>query len=89
MELFNKREDVIDLELTPYGELLLLEGVFKPTYYAFFDDEVLYDSRYAGIEVEAQNKIKDRIKEKHGRVPDSDNKLIDMLIEYKDKEIII
>jgi|ETNvirnome_6_100_1030635.scaffolds.fasta_scaffold00468_6 hypothetical protein len=63
MELFNKREDVIDLELTPYGELLLLEGVFKPTYYAFFDDEVLYDSRYAGIEVEAQNKIKDRIKE--------------------------
>jgi len=36
-----------------------------------------------------EEEIKDRIKEKHGRVPDSDNKLIDMLIEYKDKEIII
>ena len=36
-----------------------------------------------------EEEIKNRIKEKHGRVPDSDNKLIDMLIEYKDKEIII
>jgi len=36
-----------------------------------------------------EEEIKNRIKEKHGRVPDSDNKLIDMLIEYKNKEIII
>jgi hypothetical protein len=63
MEFFNKREDVIDLELTPYGEYLLSEGDFKPEFYAFFDDEILYDASWAGVHGETQNKIKDRIKE--------------------------
>ena len=63
MEFFNKKEDVIDLELTPFGEQLLADGDFLPKYYAFFDDDVLYDGKWAGIENEAQNKIKDRIKE--------------------------
>ena len=63
MEFFNKREDVIDLELTPYGEYLLSKGDFKPESYAFFDDEILYDSKWAGADAEVQNNIKDRIKE--------------------------
>tara|TARA_R110002110_G_scaffold53760_9_gene154828 strand:+ start:21 stop:1148 length:1128 start_codon:yes stop_codon:yes gene_type:complete len=63
MKFFNKKEDVLDLELTPYGEYLLSQGDFKPTYYAFFDDEILYDGAYAGIDMEPQNDIKDRIKE--------------------------
>ena len=63
MEFFNKREDVIDLELTPYGEYLLSEGDFKPEFYAFFDDEILYDSKWAGVDTESQNQIKDRIKQ--------------------------
>jgi hypothetical protein len=63
MEFFNKREDVIDLELTPYGEYLLAQGDFKPELYAFFDDEILYDSKFAGVDTETQNSIKDRIKE--------------------------
>ena len=44
MTFFNKKQEVLDIELTPYGELLLSEGVFKPEYYAFFDDNILYDS---------------------------------------------
>ena len=64
MEFFNKKEDVIDLELTPYGEYLLLKGKFKPDQYAFFDDEILYDSKCTDVDSEeAQNDIKDRIKE--------------------------
>ena len=64
MEFFNKKEDVIDLELTPYGEYLLLNGEFKPAEYAFFDDEILYDSKFADPELsESQNDIKDRIKQ--------------------------
>jgi hypothetical protein len=63
MEFFNKKEDVIDLELTPYGEYLLSKGDFKPEFYAFFDNEILYDGTFAGTNSEAQNKIKDRIKE--------------------------
>ena len=65
MEFFNKKEDVIDLELTPYGEYLLLNGKFKPAQYAFFDDEILYNSKFVwdAAPQEGQNTIKDRIKE--------------------------
>ena len=62
MAFFNKKEDVIDLKLTQYGKMLLSRGRFKPAYYQFFDDEILYDSKYAGYE-ESQNSIEDRIKE--------------------------
>jgi len=64
MEFFNKREDVIDLELTPVGEILLSQGNLKPMYYAFFDDEIIYESQMTHTDKEEpQNNIKDRIKE--------------------------
>jgi len=62
MEFFNKKEDVIDLELTPVGEILLSQGNFTPTYYAFFDDEILYDGEFAGV-AESQKDTKNRIKD--------------------------
>tara|TARA_R100000808_G_C2154641_1_gene165793 strand:- start:5848 stop:6942 length:1095 start_codon:yes stop_codon:yes gene_type:complete len=58
----NKKEQVYDLKLTSYGKRLLSNGTFKPTYYAFFDDNILYDGQYAGI-TESQNDIHKRIKE--------------------------
>ena len=58
----NKKEQVYDLKLTSYGKRLLSNGRFKPTYYAFFDDNILYDGQYAGI-VESQNDIHKRIKQ--------------------------
>tara|TARA_R110002074_G_scaffold248446_2_gene420393 strand:- start:708 stop:2081 length:1374 start_codon:yes stop_codon:yes gene_type:complete len=62
VEYFNKKEDVLDIELTPFGELLLSQGEFKPEYYAFYDDGILYDANYAGVS-ETQNEVKKRIKE--------------------------
>lgn len=62
MLYFNSKEDVIDLQLTKYGEYLLSLGRFKPEYYAFFDEGVLYDSQYVGFISESQNNIHDRIK---------------------------
>jgi hypothetical protein len=69
MKFLNKKERVIDIELTPYGKLILSQGNFKPEFYAFFDDDVIYDKRYAGGTAtgqnpeEPQNDIHDRIKE--------------------------
>ena len=68
MSFFNKKEDVIDIQLTPHGKHLLSLGKFKPSYYAFFDDDVLYDAQYAagttgGNKKEEQNDIQDRIEE--------------------------
>jgi hypothetical protein len=76
MEFFDRKEDVIDIELTQYGKHLLSLGKFKPAEYAFYDDDVLYDVKYSAISdednvdstqrttiEEDQNKTKERIKE--------------------------
>tara|TARA_R110000824_G_scaffold121839_2_gene278221 strand:- start:10923 stop:11879 length:957 start_codon:yes stop_codon:yes gene_type:complete len=61
MAFFDKKEDVLDFQLTEYGKHLLQQGVLDPVYYAFFDDDILYDSNAAGIS-EAQNSSARRIK---------------------------
>ncbi len=63
MAFFNKKEEVIDIQLTQYGKHLLSKGEFRPVSYAFFDDNILYDSAYAGLRTEAQNSIEPRIQE--------------------------
>ena len=60
MEYFNQKEEVIDIQLTQYGKYLLSLGRFKPLYYAFFDDDIIYDMEAATTE-EAQNDIETRI----------------------------
>ena len=62
MSFFNKKEDVIEIQLTQYGKYLLSKGKFKPSYYAFFDDDIIYDSLYAGA-TEEQNDIQPRIED--------------------------
>lgn len=61
-KFLNKLEDVIDIKLTSYGKHLLGIGKFKPAYYAFYDDNIIYDGTYAGY-TEVQNDINKRIKE--------------------------
>ena len=62
MLFFNKKEEVIDVQLTQYGKHLLSRGSFKPVYYCFFDDDILYDSSKAGF-TEHQNDTEVRILE--------------------------
>jgi len=58
---FDRKEDVIDLELTQYGKYLLSKGKMRPVYYAFYDDDILYDLEYAG-KYEEQSNTEDRIR---------------------------
>tara|TARA_R110002110_G_scaffold225957_1_gene440081 strand:- start:9821 stop:10729 length:909 start_codon:yes stop_codon:yes gene_type:complete len=62
MEFFNKKEDVLDIQLTEYGKSRLAIGKLDPTYYAFFDDDILYDVSGSGY-TEVQNDIDRRIQE--------------------------
>ena len=62
MKFLNKKEQVFDIQLTPYGKHKLSAGELKPTYYAFFDDNIIYDLEYAGGS-EEQNNIHKRIKQ--------------------------
>ena len=61
-KFLNKKEQVIDFKLTSYGHYLLSNGDFKPMFYGFYDDNVIYDAKYININ-EAQNNINVRIKE--------------------------
>jgi hypothetical protein len=60
MTFFNKKEDVLKIELTPYGRSLLSNGKLMPKYYAFFDDDIIYDLQYGG-DTEDQDTTKERI----------------------------
>jgi len=60
MTFFDPKTDVIDIQLTQYGKHLLSRGKWNPFYYAFFDDDILYDSQYGGY-VELQNSAQTRI----------------------------
>jgi len=62
MEFFNKKEEVIELKLTQFGRFMLSKGKFKPTFYSFFDDNVLYNSEKGGVN-ELQNESGARIQE--------------------------
>lgn len=62
MLFFNKKEEVIDVQLTAHGRSLLAKGIFRPEYYCFFDDDILYDSQKAGV-AETQNHSQVRILE--------------------------
>lgn len=62
MSFFDDKQEILKVELTTYGRYLLSRGRFKPAYYAFFDDEILYDAEYADIK-EEQNEIQTRILE--------------------------
>ena len=62
MEFFNKKEEVLDIQITPLGKRLMQLGQFKPKYYAFYDNDIVYDGKFADLN-EEQNQIQERIKE--------------------------
>tara|TARA_Y100000592_G_scaffold34616_1_gene55054 strand:- start:12083 stop:13075 length:993 start_codon:yes stop_codon:yes gene_type:complete len=74
MVLFlDKKEQVIEFQLTNYGKHLFSQGKLDPKFYSFYDDDILYDSNYqtgtidgsvtSPIFSEQQNAIVDRIKD--------------------------
>lgn len=74
----NKKERVFDIELTSYGKYLLSIGKFKPQYYAFYDDNIIYDKKYTHSTAnENQNDIDARIK---------DTQYIESLVLFRDVE---
>jgi len=60
MSFFDSKEEVLNIELTQFGKKLLSKGKFKPVYYAFFDDDIVYDSQYMNV-TENQNETQERI----------------------------
>ncbi len=76
-KFLDKKERVIDFKLTPTGRQKLAIGKFKPSFYRFFDDGIMYDSEYGGF-TESQNSIDERIK--------NDTQFIEGLLSFTDIE---
>ena len=68
MSYFDPKEEVIDLKLTPHGEFLLSIGKLNPVFYAFFDDDIVYDNNWASVTTEKQNQTEPRIQEETPRM---------------------
>lgn len=62
MAFFNKKEEVLNIELTPVGRKKYSEGKFNPMFYSFSDEGVLYDASRASV-TEEQNEVQKRIRE--------------------------
>jgi hypothetical protein len=78
-KFLNKKEQVLDLKLTSYGHYLLSVGAFVPKYYAFYDDNIIYDQKYAHSGAfENQNDIDKRITE--------ETVYIESLVLFRDTE---
>lgn len=68
MKFFDPKEDVIDLKLTQYGKHLLSKGRLSPKYYAFFDDDIIYDIKWVtGSLSENQSDVQIRIQDNTAR----------------------
>jgi len=69
----NRKEQVIELELTSYGKKQFAAGKLTPKFYSFHDDDILYDSEYGisgsiknsrpKVDQESQNEVVSRIKD--------------------------
>lgn len=70
MQFFDDKQDVMDVILTPFGKHLLSQGRFRPEFYAFFDDDILYDSQWitGSTTAEVQNDIEGRIQQNTPRI---------------------
>lgn len=60
MSFFDRKQDVLDIQLTPYGKWLYGQGKLNPKYYSFTDSDVIYETQHTGFS-EIQNDIHDRI----------------------------
>tara|TARA_Y100000114_G_C11741452_1_gene319159 strand:+ start:487 stop:1566 length:1080 start_codon:yes stop_codon:yes gene_type:complete len=67
MSYLDPKEQVLDLQLTPYGKLLLSIGKLDPVFYAFFDNDIIYNGSNANINNETQSAIEPRIQEETPR----------------------
>ena len=80
MKFMDKKEQVLDIQMTPYGEYLLSQGRFKPEYYSFYDDNILYESQYSGY-ADSQNNIEPRTQE--------DTPQLETQVVFSDRDIFI
>jgi|14BtaG_2_1085337.scaffolds.fasta_scaffold38810_2 hypothetical protein len=85
MPFFDSKQEVLDIQLTSYGKKLLSKGNFDPSFYCFFDDNIIYDSDYYGISTEANGDADERIRTQTPRLK-SDYSLVGSEIKFSESD---
>ena len=80
---FDKKEDVLEIVLTPHGRRLLSQGKLMPAYYSFLDDDIIYDVAATG-DTESNYQVKDRILLETPILKPQTN-LVDLQVKLKDQ----
>ena len=88
MSFFNKKEEVLEIQLTQYGKYLLSKGKFKPVFYSFSDDEILYDTAYAENKNEVKKESFERIQKDTVRLrPIYDHESAEQRVKRRNEQI--
>lgn len=86
MSFLNKKERVVDFQLSSYGKLQLAKGKFNPKYYTFCDSGIIYDYQTCGV-TEQQNSSSVRIKDTYSLEVQSSHAGVETQI-YKANKLI-
>tara|TARA_Y100001973_G_C5181818_1_gene325368 strand:+ start:177 stop:1223 length:1047 start_codon:yes stop_codon:yes gene_type:complete len=96
LEFFDKKQEVMETVLTPHGRKLFMQGKLNPAYYAFFDDDIIYDGKYGNSDgsvlplTENQNDIEGRIQEDTPRIkPIKTRRSVEEDVEFFSKRVVV
>ena len=84
MSFFDKKEDVLEIVLTPHGRSLLSKGKLMPAYYSFLDDDIIYDVASVG-DSESNYQVKERILENTPSLKPQTNHS-DLMLKFTENE---
>ena len=63
-DIFDRKQEVLDVILTRKGRELMLKNKFKPAYYDFYDSDIVYDANNNEEQNDSSTRIKDGLYQK-------------------------
>ena len=63
-DIFDRKQEVLDVVLTRKGRELVAKNKFKPAYYDFYDSDVVYDANNSEKQNESSTRIKEALYQK-------------------------
>ncbi len=63
-DIFDKKQEVLDVILTREGREFMAKGKFKPAYYEFYDADIVYEADNDEVQNASKQRIKDGLYDK-------------------------
>ena len=63
-DIFDKKQEVLDVILTREGREFMAKGKFEPAYYEFYDADIVYEADNDEVQNASKQRIKDGLYDK-------------------------